>query len=236
MKFLTLNGLESNLRNYTDQVIKPLLNKIPTIYFAYKNTVSDEIIYVSFDTVPNNADSAYTTGSLGMADSIHSTLGIQNLIRDGETSEFTKISDTSFSIKYEDKGVITYEKLETSLPFILSSDIETNKEYTIDFNNFSNESINIEPATGKKAINGVTLNFSNYIDRLYAWKDTTKKDIMYTTFSDVSESNGIAWQCPGTKNDPLAQKSVNVSGVGLYVVNFQNNVYERYPDSDIYLR
>jgi hypothetical protein len=46
-----------------------------------------------------------------MADSIHSTLGIQNLIRDGETSEFTKISDTSFSIKYEDKGVITYEKL-----------------------------------------------------------------------------------------------------------------------------
>ena len=59
---------------------------------------------------------------------------------------------------------------------------------------------------------------------------------MYTTFSDVSESNGIAWQCPGTKNDPLAQKSVNVSGVGLYVVGFQNNVYERYPDSDIYLR
>lgn len=122
MKFLTLNSLENNLRNYTDQVIKPLLNKIPTTYFAYKNTVSDEIIYVSFDTVPNNADSAYTTGSLGMADSIHSTLGIQNLIRDGETSEFTKISDTSFSIKYEDKGVVTYEKLETSLPFILSSD------------------------------------------------------------------------------------------------------------------
>jgi hypothetical protein len=118
----------------------------------------------------------------------------------------------------------------------LSSDIETNKEYTIDFNNFSNESINIEPATDKKAINGVTLNFSNYIDRLYAWKDTTKKDIMYTTFSDVSESNGIAWQCPGTKNDPLAQKSVNVSGVGLYVVGYQNNVYERYPDNDIYLR
>ena len=236
MKFITLNGLESNLRNYTDQVIKPLLNKIPTIYFAYKNTVSDEIIYVSFDTVPNNADNAYTTGSLGMADSIHSTLGIQNLIRDGETSEFTKISDTSFSIKYEDKGVVTYEKLETSLPFILSSDIETNKEYTIDFNNFSNESINIEPATGKKAINGVTLNFSNYIDRLYAWKDTTKKDIMYTTFSDVSESNGIAWQTPGTKNLPLVQKDVNVSGVGLYVVGYQSNVYERYPDSDIYLR
>ena len=30
MKFLTLNGLENNLRSYTDQVIKPLLNKIPT--------------------------------------------------------------------------------------------------------------------------------------------------------------------------------------------------------------
>lgn len=233
---VTLSNLENNLRSYTDQIVKPLIGKIPTVYFAYKNSSSNEIIYVSFDTVPNAANDAYITGSLGIANNIRSTLGIQKLIREGETSEFTKISDTSFSIKYEDKGVITYEKLESSLSFALDFEIETNKEYTIDFETFENQSIEIEPASGKKAIDGITLNFTNYIDRFYAWKDPSNNNIMYTTFPNVNKSTGIAYQCPQIKNAALAVKDILISGTGLCVAGYTNNVYERYPDGDILFR
>ena len=241
MKFITLNGLESNLRNYTDQVIKPLLNKIPTTYFAYKNTVSDEIIYVSFDTVPNNADNAYTTGSLGIANNIHSTLGIQKLIREGETSEFTKISDIYFSIKYEDRGVVTYEKVEVSKPFTLDSDIEENKEIEIDFNNFTPETLEITPNNSNKAMRKTTISFENYVDRFYCWENYRSEGnhYMYTTFPDVSKSNGKGYQTPGgnnSKNALLTQKNIGIDGDGIYVSGYASNVYFRYPDGDIKIK
>ena len=238
---VTLSNLENNLRSYTDQIVKPLIGKIPTVYFAYKNSSSNEIIYVSFDTVPNVANDAYITGSLGIANNIRSTLGIQKLIREGETSEFTKISDTSFSIKYEDKGVITYEKVEISKPFTLDSDIEENKEIEIDFNNFTPETLEITPSNSNKAMRKTTISFGNYVDRFYCWENYRSEGnhYMYTTFPDTSKSNGKGYQTPGgtnSKNSLLAQKDISVDGDGIYVNGYASSVYFRYPDGDIKIK
>ena len=112
--------------------------------------------------------------------------------------------------------------------------LEANKTETIDLEDYT-DPVEITPTTGNDGMEKATVTLTNLI-RLYAWKDSDASPnphYMYTKFSDVSKSDGHAYQCGTVKNALLGTKNVEVSGDSLYVSGYPNSRYYRDPDNDI---
>lgn len=112
--------------------------------------------------------------------------------------------------------------------------LETNKEVSVDIEDYT-DPIEIVPTIGNDGMEKTTVTLTNMV-RLYVWKDPNgnpNPHYMYTTYSDVSKSDGHAYQCGTTKNALLTRKNVEVNGEALYVSGYPASLYYRDPDNDM---
>ena len=109
--------------------------------------------------------------------------------------------------------------------------LEANKEQTIDVQHYT-APVEITPTTGNDGMQKTTVALT-LPPRLYAWRNPNDNNIGYTTFPTTAESTGIAYQTPQAKNADLLVKNIGINGDKWYVIGWANNLFERYPDSDI---
>ena len=111
--------------------------------------------------------------------------------------------------------------------------LEANKASSISVEDYT-QPVEITPTAGNDGMQKNTVTLTNIPNVLYAWRHESDGHILYTCFSNVSKSTGIGYQCGQIKNAALLQKSVVVSGDGLYIEGWASSVYDRYPDGDIF--
>lgn len=186
-KYLDYEGLTQVVQRVKE------MNLIPTSYYAFKDTNSNGIIYVSFDLVPGTAEHAYLLTNYDSSQNVKTTATILPLLIEGEVTNFTRLSETSFSINKVGVGVVTYSRLEGVLPFVFRSELETNKSVSISVPSYS-EPVVIEPTAGHPAMEAVTLNLTdipvleaNKQVEIDLWQTTGTEVIFPTAGSDAME-------------------------------------------------
>ena len=142
------------------------------------------------------------------------------------------------SVTINENGAMTVEpdegKVLTSVDITVDIPLEINKTETINISSYA-DPVEITPTAGKDAMKKVTVTLTN-MTRMYVWKDPSgnpNPHYMYTTYSNVSESDGHAYQCGTTKNALLTRKNVEVNGEALYVSGYPSSLYYRDPNNDI---
>ena len=209
--------------------------QVPTSYFGYKCTTTDEIIFVSFSTVPSVADTkAYMLVGVNGNEDIKADLNVRKLIEEDFSSNFTYISDSSFSITFTGKGTFTYEKLGLDVPIKYNAEVESNKQVTIDQWDYS-EPVEITPTQGKNVLDSVTVTLSRPVVKMYCWRNNgNTSQYLYTLIE--STDCGFAFQSGAARANMDIRGVVGVTGTDYIAVRGYEttaNKYARYPDKDI---
>ena len=207
--------------------------EIPDVYFGFKSTTSSEILYVSFDIVPYDTNDVFVVSNITSEHNITNSCLIKKLLREGETSNFIRISDSSFSINITGIGTVIYERIQNT-KFLYQSEVpveEANKQVTINQWDYT-DPIEITPSIGNDVIDKATVTLSGYVTKLYCWKNSQNQ---YAYSLIDSPDCGFAFQGINVSNRTIEIRLVTRSGDGIIQPPY-TSVYSRYSDGDIVFR
>lgn len=223
-------GLKKKLVKLVSEAVAPLA------YYGFKDAASSEIIYVSFGTVPQTAGDAFVISNISESHNIMGDETIQKLIRTGETSNFTRISDTSFSIDVTGVGTVTYNRITTT-PFLFQSEApveEANKAVTVNQWNYETP-VEVTPSSGNDVMDKVTLTLTGIIDKLYCWKNISNQNQLLYTLSPTSDCK-FALQSGAQRGAVGIRSVVPKEGTDDFVLCGYGTQYTRNPAGDIIVR